>query len=143
MDIEKLLTTFGKNRSTMFDEPVAIKSRCLHCGTEMYGRSDKKFCDTRCKNAYHNGETERSRRYRKSVMAAIEVNYAILDDLLKKRQLTVAVEKITPRGFSPNYSTYHRKKYPRDEYGCFDIRYNRSDSRIYNIHRIGPDIGEP
>lgn len=132
-----------KKRSTMFDNLKEKKPRCLHCGTVMYGRSDKKFCDTKCKNAYHNEETERSRRYRKGVMAAIEVNYAILDDLLKNRQLTVAVEKIAPRGFSPNYSTYHRKRYPRDEYGCFDIRYNRSDSRIYNIHRVGPDIGEP
>lgn len=139
----KLRTNFGKNRSTMFDNTKETKAHCLHCGTVMYGRSDKKFCDTKCKNAYHNSETERSRRYRKSVMAAIEINYAILDDLLRNRQITVAVEKIAPRGFSPNYSTYHRKRYPRDEYGCFDIRYNRSDSRIYNIHRVGPDMGEP
>lgn len=26
---------------------------CLFCGTELYGRADKKFCDDNCRNNYH------------------------------------------------------------------------------------------
>ena len=29
------------------------KRRCCFCGTELYGRADKKFCDDNCRNNYH------------------------------------------------------------------------------------------
>ena len=30
------------------------KRRCLECNEEIIGRSDKKFCDDQCRNAYNN-----------------------------------------------------------------------------------------
>lgn len=126
----------------MFNHSKETKTRCLHCGAVMYGRADKKFCDSKCKNAHHNEENERSRKYRKKVMEALEVNYSILEELLKCRQLSANAEKLALLGFNSNYSTYHRRRYARDEYGCYDIRYNKSDSRIFNIHKVGSDIGE-
>lgn len=30
-----------------------LKKCCAFCGAELYGRSDKKFCDDNCRNNYH------------------------------------------------------------------------------------------
>jgi hypothetical protein len=30
-----------------------FSDKCLHCGKTTKGRSDKKFCDSVCKNRYH------------------------------------------------------------------------------------------
>ena len=117
-----------------------VKGSCLQCGSVIYGRSDKKFCDSRCKNAYHNHEAEAQRKYRKHVLAALESNYGLLEDLLKVGQTSIPAEKAAALGFKAKYVTWHRRRCRADEFGCYDIKYNKSDSRIFNIHRAGPDI---
>jgi predicted nucleic acid-binding Zn ribbon protein len=33
-----------------------MKKNCPVCGTQFIGRSDKRFCSTPCKNAFHNAQ---------------------------------------------------------------------------------------
>ena len=35
------------------DEETEDVPHCLECGDVLYGRSDKKFCDATCRNAWH------------------------------------------------------------------------------------------
>lgn len=112
---------------------------CLQCGKSIYGRKDKKFCDTGCKNAYHNTELERRRKYMKKMEEDIRLNYLLLDEALKSGETSLSLEKLSNFGFRRDITTSFRKRYRFTELGCFDIRYNQSDSKIFNIHRIGLD----
>ena len=40
---------------------------CLTCGTELRGRTDKKFCDDYCRSAYNNKMGPRSSLYVRNV----------------------------------------------------------------------------
>jgi len=117
-------------------------AHCLQCGKEIYGRKDKKFCDSGCKNAFHNMEGERRRKYMKQMDEAVHLNYMILDESLRNGDTSLSLERLTNFGFRPEVANSFKKRYRCMEFGCYDIRYNQSDSKIYNIHRIGLDVSE-
>lgn len=126
--------------TSMYKLAKPVKSRCLQCGAPINGRPDKKFCDSSCRNAYHNREAEELRRYRNFVLETIEINYAILKEALNDGRRSIPYDEAASRGFNPDIITGYHKKYRKDDYCVFDIIYNRSDSRIDNIRRAGPDI---
>lgn len=111
--------------------------RCLQCGKTIFGRKDKKFCSLGCKNAYHNHETEQRRKFMKKTDDAMHTNYMILDEALKNGGTSLSLEELAGYGFVQEIATSFKKRYRCLELGCYDIRYNQSDSRIFNIHRIG------
>lgn len=116
------------------------ETRCLQCGAPIHGRPDKKFCDAVCRNAYHNREAGTQRRYRNFVLESMEVNYAILKETLSEGRRGIALDEAAGRGFNPDVITGFNRKYRKIDYYVFDIAYNRSDSGIVNIRRIGPDV---
>lgn len=63
----------------------APKHRCLECGEEIdYGRINKKFCCTKCKNDFHNKRLQHAHAVKARVQNVLEKNYAILERLLKR-----------------------------------------------------------
>ena len=38
-----------------------MKKQCTHCGMDMSGRADKRFCSVTCKNTYNNNARKRTR----------------------------------------------------------------------------------
>lgn len=124
----------------MYKLNKSVQAHCLQCGAPIHGRPDKKFCDAGCRNAYHNREAESQRRYRTYVLETIEINYSILKETLSAGQHSISYDDAVSRGFNPEIITSIRKKYRKDDYCVYDIIYNRSDSRIDNIRRVGPDI---
>ena len=115
------------------------KTKCLECGTPIqYGRSDKKFCCDYCKNRWHNERNKDYVRIRSKVTHALDKNYRILTLLLGNGKTSAPMSDLQQWGFSPEYVTGMNKGRMRTEYRCFDIRYNRSENKIYNICRV-PD----
>lgn len=112
------------------------EERCLACGKELYGRPDKKFCDRKCKNDYHNSLIRDTRLLRNRIVTALSVNYRILEELLEEGRTSVSLEDLAAIGFNQNYITAHRRgRHQHEEYSCFDIRYYQSSSKIFNIRR--------
>lgn len=112
------------------------EEKCLACGKELYGRTDKKFCDRRCKNNYHNSLAKDTRLLRNRIITALSSNYRILETLLDSGRTSIALEDLAAMGFNPVYTTSHRKgRHKHEEYSCFDIRYNQSSSKIFNLRR--------
>lgn len=132
------MTIFGKK--TMYKILDPTKNYCLQCGAPIYGRPDKRFCGSGCKNAYHNQENETVRRFHNFILDSLEINYSILKEALRCGISSLPLADICQRGFKPELATYFNRRYNRIDFGIFDIIYNRSDSRITNIHRIGPEI---
>ena len=79
-----------------------VEARCLQCGATIHGRPDKKFCDSVCRNAYHNRVAASQRRYRDFVLEAIEVNYAILKEALIHGRQSIPQDEAVAAGFNPD-----------------------------------------
>ena len=110
--------------------------RCLECGDILdYGRQGRKFCDSHCKNAYHNRRGHDRRALRTRVMGMINRNYEVLDNLLKLKINTLDLGDAVMMGFNPEYSTGHRKNRGHEEYRCYEIKYFLSANRRFNITR--------
>ena len=110
---------------------------CLECGGAFYGRKDKQFCSLSCKNRWHNRILQERRRFRQETLVVLSRNYQILDSLLKEDMRGADLLELQKAGFNPAFVTGHRKgKFRHDEYACFDIRFYRSDTRIFNLRRI-------
>lgn len=74
---------------------------------------------------------------------AMHLNYLILDESLRNGCTSVGLEELSGLGFAPDMATSFKKRYRCLELGCYDIKYNQSDSKIFNIRRVGlEDIGK-
>lgn len=109
--------------------------RCLECGTEIYGRHDKKFCCEKCKNAFHNKRSQDLRNMKLRVRTAIEKNYEILSGLLRHNVDTMGLMDLVLAGFKPEYLTSCRRVGRHLESFCYDISYIRTENRVYGIRK--------
>ena len=116
------------------------ETTCLECGTAVYGRKDKHFCSPSCKNRYHNRLQRQRRDVRIETITALSRNYEILEALLKEKTTSMPLSDLVQMGFNPEYVTGHRKGlYRHEEFACFDIRYYRSSTKIFNVRRTASD----
>lgn len=110
---------------------------CLECGNKIsYGRSDKKFCSEGCRCRHFNTMARTGRTIRRRVLRQLSMNHDILEDLLKADVDSIDLLDLMGRGFVPSYVTSYRKNGKHDEYGCFDIKYIMTRTRVYSISKI-------
>ncbi len=110
---------------------------CLECGDAIeYGRATKKFCCEECRNRYHYKLNRNYRNTHLRVSRALEKNHEVLDRLLEMSVVSIGLEELAKLGFDPSYMTACRKEGPHIEYRCYDIRYYKSDRRIYSLERV-------
>lgn len=111
--------------------------RCLECGAILYGRPDKKFCNTSCKNKYNYRLRYRSQKVRNRIINILLKNHEILTNLEAEGKTCADLGELAIDGFIPSCVTGHRKgRYGHDEYSCFDFRFCLSSARLFNLHRV-------
>jgi predicted nucleic acid-binding Zn ribbon protein len=54
---------------------------CLECGEKIIGRSDKKFCNDACRNAYNNKQNKDSNNLMRNINNKLRKNYRILTEI--------------------------------------------------------------
>ena len=107
---------------------------CLECGDPIaYGRLDKKFCSSACKNRYHNRETHDRHSVRLRVVNILDRNYSILESLLAMKTTSIKLCDISLMGFNKEFMTSCRKAGSHMECWCFDICYYCTATRICNV----------
>ncbi len=112
---------------------------CIYCGAPIIGRADKLFCSASCKNAWHNRMTASERRCRERTLSILWNNYKILESLMESGESNILIETVP--GFKPDYVTGYRKlRTGRVDLSCFDITYNKTEARLYNIRRAPDQI---
>ena len=109
---------------------------CLECGEPLYGRTDKKFCNSTCRNAWHGQIRSDRRQFRTHTIECLSRNYDILDGLLKTGRSSCPLDNLTGMGFKPEYITQRLASRGPAELRCFDIAYCQSSIKIYNIRRL-------
>ena len=117
--------------------PEHLDAHCLECGEPLYGRSDKKFCNSMCRNSWHAHLRSEGRQKRHSTLNLLAVNYGILQNLLRIHKTSCPMDSLLDMGFRPEYVTHTAEKRGRHtEHRCFDIAYCVSAAKIFNLHRI-------
>lgn len=112
------------------------KRFCPQCGKELTGRADKVYCSTACKNRQHNNERDMIARIRKRTLRRLTDNYSILELLIKTGRTSIGLADLNEMGFDSSVITSSgRDGKGHTEFCCFDIRYCRSDTKIFNIRR--------
>ena len=110
---------------------------CLNCGKPISGRADKRFCCSRCKNEWNNSLNGPARHRRNRVLGILDKNYQVLKMVLESGERAPELTSLADAGFRSEYVTeFRRIRRGRDEYRCFDISYNKTETRLYNIRRV-------
>lgn len=96
---------------------MRIYKECLHCGKELNGRTDKKFCDPQCKSGYqYQKEKQNPERFYNKVDNQLKLNRKILKEFNKGGKVTVRAEVLNALGFNPNFFTHYWKNTKGDVY---------------------------
>ncbi|MDF2552438.1 MAG: hypothetical protein K0R77_1713 [Chryseobacterium sp.] len=78
---------------------------CLECGEKIIGRSDKKFCNDACRNAYNNKQNKDSSNLMRNVNNKLRRNYRILSEINIEGKTKIVKSKLDGLGFDFNYFT--------------------------------------
>jgi hypothetical protein len=90
---------------------------CKSCGKVLEGRSDKKFCESYCKSAYHYKKSlEEAPRFYNQVDNQLKTNRRLLKQYNKAGKATVRASLIKQEGFNPNFFTHYWKNQKGEVY---------------------------
>ena len=78
---------------------------CLECGEKIIGRSDKKFCNDACRNAYNNKQNKDSTNLMRNINNKLRKNYRILTEVNIEGKTKIARSKLDSLGFDFDYFT--------------------------------------
>jgi hypothetical protein len=110
------------------------KRHCQYCDGVIAGRTDKKFCNDACRNAFHN---EKLSLYLKKVSPVVQVlkrNHAILRQVMERGN-PVSKEELLMMGFVQQYCTEHMRYDNSDHYFCFDVGFRDDGDRVHVLAR--------
>lgn len=79
--------------------------KCLECGDEIHGRSDKKFCSDGCRNAYNNKNNRDSTNLMRNINNKIRKNHRILSEINQDGKTKTTRQKLLSAGFDFDYIT--------------------------------------
>lgn len=123
---------------------MAVKE-CLHCGKELLGRADKKFCDKQCRNEYNNTQNGVSNNYIRKVNRIIKKNRNILQELCPQtKSVKVRKKELASLGFSFEYFTHlYTTKADKTYYFCYEYGYlelgNDYFALVYNNKAVSEE----
>ncbi len=114
-----------------------IKRSCIYCDKVIRsGRSDKKFCDERCKDAYYNSIKIQEHNEIKKIDLILKKNRRVLKKLFNLRNATIPKSILVKEGFEFDYHTHIIiTKLKRNQFiFCYDHGYREvADGRIQII----------
>lgn len=100
------------------------KRTCEQCGTEIFGRADKRFCSDYCRNVKHNAENRDYSNYMRRVNNILRKNRRILAKYNPNGKSKILASVLMEEGFNFGYFTniYETKKGGK-YYFCYDQGY--------------------
>lgn len=98
---------------------------CLECDRVLHGRSDKKFCDNYCRNAYHNRTRRDHDDEIKQTNKALRRNRTILKTLSPLGKTTVRKEVMEAMGYDFSvFTSMYRTSKGNLYYMCYEFGFN-------------------
>lgn len=82
------------------------KRMCLACGEPVVGRSDKRYCDDGCRNAYNNQKNSIPNSFVRKINDVLKRNRRVLSEVLGKEKMQkVSRDKLLSRGLDFEFFT--------------------------------------
>lgn len=109
----------------MCQQQEVIRRQCVICNRQLVGRSDKRFCDIKCKNKYH-GEVRKSMKTIQSeTLKILTKNFVILSGVMGEQQNAAIIDKLALErlGFKFNYVSDAENKSGIIHFGVFHFTY--------------------
>jgi len=105
-----------------------MKQKCLNCGDEFVGRSDKKFCSDQCRNTYNNKIKRKNEELILDINKTLRKNRKILKLLNPIGKTTVRKEYMTKLGFNFKFHTHTFITKNNNQYKfCYEYGYYKID----------------
>lgn len=101
------------------------KQTCLYCHDSFRGRSDKKFCDDKCRNAFYNDCNRQENNLMRNITNILKRNRRVLRELLNGKSVASFHKSyLINTGFQLDYHTHSlvNKRGNRIFY-CFEYGY--------------------
>jgi hypothetical protein len=108
-----------------FNKKTMDNKSCRWCDKPIRGRSDKKYCDDICRNAYNNQRNTGNYNLIRNINHALVKNRRILADMLNQNQLMrTNREQLLQHGFQFKYCThFQRSQNGEPLFFCYDYGY--------------------
>ena len=108
----------------------------MYCQKELYGRTDKKFCDPQCKSAYQYKQAkEQPERFFNKVDNQLKLNRKILKEYNKGGKVTVRANVLIQEGFNPKFFTHYWKNGKGDVY-LFVYEFGFLATKVQNTNKF-------
>jgi hypothetical protein len=117
--------------------PEVTLKNCLACDKPLHGRSDKKFCNDYCRNAYNNSMKSMNNTVVKNINTVLTKNRKILDGILgDEKTIKTNKEKLLRQGFDFKYITHSYTNKNGDTYCfCYEMGYLPLENDGYLVVR--------
>lgn len=99
---------------------------CANCNKPVKGRTDKKFCDDWCRNAYNNQQSSQVPPLIRQVNNTLKRNRKLLQSQIPEGKSVVKIhrKKLSEQGFSFDYFTsLHTTQKGATYYFCYEYGY--------------------
>lgn len=117
------------------------KRICCYCGSELEGRSDKKFCDDYCRNNYYYKVNAQRTSYVKKVNSILQRNQKILHSFCGYGRVLVDKCELVSLGFDFEYFTnIYKTKKGVDYFVVYDYAYSVVNENMISIVKYLNDM---
>jgi len=100
------------------------EKNCLECGDKVIGRSDKKFCNDYCRNAFNNKLDVGNKNLIRNTNNALRRNYKILCALNKTGKTKILKYSLEKERFNFNlFTSIYTTKSGSQYFYCYDQGY--------------------
>lgn len=83
-----------------------MEKACIECGEKLLGRSDKKYCNDHCRNAYNNKRNKDSNNLVRNINNRLRKNYRILQTLNPNGKARITKAALLKNGFDFDHITH-------------------------------------
>lgn len=99
--------------------------QCVICNKQLFGRSDKRFCDIKCKNYYHSEVRKSVKTISSETIKIITKNAVILEGIMGEKQNACLIDQLALErlGFRFGYVTDAEQKFGMIYYCVFGFNY--------------------
>ncbi len=109
---------------------------CLECNEALKGRSDKKFCDDSCRNAFNNKRNKDVSNLMRQINSQLRKNYRLLQEFATPNEESLITSiKLSNEGFIFDYFTGYKISWEgREIRMVYDIGYEFLENSYLKIH---------
>jgi hypothetical protein len=109
---------------------------CVICDKQLHGRSDKRFCNIKCKNKYHSELRASKKSYSQDVFKQILKNHRILGELIGENTEKFQIKKIVLQrlGFDTETTTSVKFQGKEIQFHVLDFYWKDISNNIIEVN---------